>query len=107
LNIIGAPIPEKSTPNPCSKRQPQSFMGNLMQQVSGKADVTVNKNGILISKDGKEGTDLIDEALRYNGTLPEMTTPDAPTQRAPKATTSRSGSERLETPTSGASPAAW
>ena len=87
LNIIGAPIPEKSTPNPCSKRQPQSFMGNLMQQVSGKADVTVNRNGILISKDGKEGTDLIDEALRYNGSLPEMTTPDAPTQRTPKTTT--------------------
>src|SRR5689334_15253641 len=41
LNIIGAPIPEKSTPNPCSKRQQQSFMGNLMQQVSGRADVTV------------------------------------------------------------------
>ena len=55
-------------------------------QVSGKADVTVNKNGILISKDGKEGTDLIDEALRYNGTLPALTTPDAPTQRSPKAT---------------------
>jgi outer membrane protein assembly factor BamD len=85
LNIIGAPIPEKSTPNPCSKRQPQSFMGNLMQQVSGKADVTVNKNGILISKDGKEGTDLIDEALRYNGTLPVLTTPDAPTQRSKPA----------------------
>jgi outer membrane protein assembly factor BamD len=86
LNIIGAPIPEKSTPNPCSKRQSQSFMGNLMQQVSGKADVTVNKNGILISKDGKEGSDLIDEALRYNGTLPALTTPDAPTNRSPKAT---------------------
>ncbi|HEY4424330.1 MAG TPA: hypothetical protein VGN10_08995, partial [Pyrinomonadaceae bacterium] len=84
LNIIGAPIPEKSAPNPCSKRQQQSFMGNLMQQVSGKADVTVNKNGILISKDGKEGTDLIDEALRYNGTLPALTTPDAPTQRTVK-----------------------
>ena len=84
LNIIGAPIPEKSAPNPCSKRQPQSFMGNLMQQVSGKADVTVNKNGILISKDGKEGSDLIDEALRYNGTLPALTTPDAPTQRTTK-----------------------
>jgi len=81
LNIIGAPVPEKSAPNPCSKRQPQSFMGNLMQQVSGRADITVNKNGILISKDGKEGTDLIDEALRYNGTLPALTTPDAPTQR--------------------------
>ena len=88
LNIIGAPIPEKSTPNPCSKRQPQSFMGNIMQQVSGRADVTVNKNGILISKDGKEGTDLIDEALRYNGTLPALTTPEAPTQRSPKATNS-------------------
>ena len=85
LNIIGAPIPEKSTPNPCAKRQPQSFMGNLMQQVSGKADVTVNKNGILITKDGKEGSDLIDEALRYNGALPPSAIPDAPTIRAPKA----------------------
>ncbi|HXS00307.1 MAG TPA: outer membrane protein assembly factor BamD [Pyrinomonadaceae bacterium] len=86
LNIIGAPIPEKSTPNPCSSKKQQSFMGNLMQQVSGKADVTINKNGILISKDGKEGTDLIDEALRYNGSLPELTTPDAPTQRTPAKT---------------------
>jgi len=84
LKIIGAPVPDKSVPNRCSKRQQQSFMGNLMQQVSGRADVTVNKNGILISKDGKEGTDLIDEALKYNGTLPELTTPDAPTQRTVK-----------------------
>jgi len=87
LKIIGAPVPEKSAPNPCSRRQPQSFMGNLMQQVSGRADITVNKNGILISKDGKEGSDLIDEALRYNGTLPALTTPDAPTQRSPKPAT--------------------
>ena len=87
LNIIGAPIPEKAAPNPCSKRETQSFMGNLMQQVSGRADVTVNKDGILISKDGKEGTDLIDEALKYNGQLPEKRTPDAPTQRSPRANT--------------------
>ena len=84
LNIIGAPIPDKSTPSPCSHHQQQSFMGNLMQQVSGRADVTTNKNGILISKDGKEGTDLIDEALKYNGTLPALTTPEAPTQRTVK-----------------------
>src|ERR1043166_1208750 len=82
LNIIGAPIPEKGTPNTCSKKQSQSFMGNLMQQVSGKADVTTDKDGVLISKDGKEGTDLIDEALKYNGQLPEKLTPDAPTQRS-------------------------
>jgi hypothetical protein len=62
-------------------------MGNLMQQVSGRADVTVDKNGILISKDGKEGSDLIDEALKYNGQLPEKRTPDAPTQRSPRAAT--------------------
>jgi hypothetical protein len=68
-------------------------MGNLMQQVSGRADVTVNKNGILISKDGKEGTDLIDEALRYNGTLPALTTPDAPTQRGIKPVTPASDSK--------------
>jgi len=104
LNIIGAPIPEKSTPNPCSKRQPQSFMGNLMQQVSGRADVTVNKDGILISKDGKEGTDLIDEALRYNGTLPELTTPDAPTQRTVKPVTATD--PKTKNTTNGAAPTA-
>jgi outer membrane protein assembly factor BamD len=86
LNIIGAPIPEKGTPNPCSKRQEQGFMGNLMTQISGRANVTINKNGILISKDGKEGTDLIDEALKYNGQLPVKLTPDAP-QTAPRGAT--------------------
>lgn len=85
LKIIGAPIPEKSTPNPCAKRTQQSFMGNLMQQVSGRADVTVSKDGILISKDSKEGSDLIDEALKYNGQLPDKRTPDAP--RSPRAAT--------------------
>ena len=104
LNIIGAPIPEKGTPNPCSKRQPQSFMGNLMQQVSGRADVTVNKNGILISKDGKEGTDLIDEALRYNGTLPALSTPDAPTQRTVKPVMSTD--PKSKNVTNGAAPTA-
>src|SRR5215212_991099 len=105
LNIIGAPVPEKAAPNPCSKREAQSFMGNLMQQVSGKADVTVDKDGILISKDGKEGTDLIDEALRYNGTLPVLTTPEAPTQRSPKATPSPADL-KTGNATSGPSPSA-
>ena len=104
LNIIGAPIPDKSAPNPCSKRQPQSFMGNLMQQVSGKADVTINKNGILISKEGKEGSDLIDEALRYNGTLPALTTPDAPTQRTVPKTPA--ADPKTRNATSGAAPTA-
>ena len=87
LSIIGAPIPEKGTPNACSKRLPQSFVGNLMQQVSGRAGVSFTKDGVLISKEGKEGTDLIDEALKYNGQLPERLTPEAPTQRSTRPTT--------------------
>ena len=106
LNVIGAAIPDKTAPNPCSKRQPQSFMGNLMQQVSGKADVTINKNGILISKDGKEGADLIDEALRYNGSLPALTTPDAPTNMAPKATPAAPVDSKTRNANGGASPSA-
>ena len=87
LNIIGAPIPEKSTPSACTKRDRLGFMGNLWQQVSGRADVTVDKDGILISRDSKEGEDLIDQALKYNGTLPANTTPIAPVQRSrPTAT---------------------
>jgi hypothetical protein len=74
-------------------------MGNLMQQVSGRANVTVTKDGILISKDGKEGTDLIDEALRYNGQLPARTTPEAPR-------TAPASDPKTRNATSGASPAA-
>lgn len=82
LNIIGAAIPEKSNPNSCTKRERRGFMGNLLQQVSGRADVTTDKDGILISKDSKEGADLIDQALKYNGSLPANTTPVAPVQRS-------------------------
>ncbi len=83
LSIIGVPIPE---PDPARKNAPpperQGFMSNLMKEVVGRADVTVNPNGILISKDRKEGTnDLIDEAIKYNGQLPNNVTPVAPVQR--------------------------
>lgn len=105
LGIIGASVPEKSAQNPCAKRTQQSFMGNLMQQVSGRADVTVNKDGILISKDGKEGSDLIDEALKYNGQLPARTTPDAPTNRTQRSQAPAADS-KTRNATSGATPSA-
>jgi len=60
--------------------------------------------GPMISKDGKEGTDLIDEALRYNGTLPVQSTPDAPTQRSTPKTPAADPKTRKET--SGAAPTA-
>lgn len=88
LNIIGSPIPEKGTPKSCARKQTQGFMGNLMQEVSGRADVTIDKNGILISKDGKEGADLIDEALKYNGQLPANATPVAPVHRSARPASS-------------------
>jgi outer membrane protein assembly factor BamD len=87
LSIIGAPVPE---PDPTRKNAPPpvrpGMLESVMQQVSGRADVTTDKNGVLISKDGKEGNDLIDEALKYNGQLPTNITPRAPTQLSkPKA----------------------
>lgn len=90
LAIIGAPIPE---PNPERKKvMPAArpgLLGNLMQQVSGRADVTVNGDGVLISKDKKEGTnDLIDEAVKNNGQLPANLTPTAPVQRSTRPASS-------------------
>ncbi len=83
LSIIGAPIPE---PDPTRKNiappERPGFVGNLLQQFMGKAEVTVDTDGILISRSKKEGSsDLIDEALKYNGQLPSNVTPTAPVQR--------------------------
>jgi outer membrane protein assembly factor BamD len=81
LTIIGVPIPD---PDPIKKNIPEpvrpSFTQKLMQEVAGNADVTVDKDGVLISKDSKSHDDLIDIAARNGGLLP-ATTPDAPTHR--------------------------
>ena len=82
LSIIGVTPPEKTTPNTCAKREEKGFVGSLMQQVAGRAEVTVGKDGILISHDKKEnGKDLIDLALEGNGQLPSNYTPDPVIQR--------------------------
>jgi outer membrane protein assembly factor BamD len=82
LNIIGATIPE---PNPERKNvtppDHPGIMGNLMQQVAGRADVTVGKDGVLITHDRKDGEDLIDQVLKNGGQLPSNVTPAAPVQR--------------------------
>ncbi len=75
LNIIGATIPD---PDPIKKDLPSceklGFMANLMQQISGNANVTTSHDGILITHDG-EGTDLIDKAIANGGQLPENVQP--------------------------------
>ena len=86
LNIIGAPIPE---PDPARKTalapERPGFVGSLMQEITGRANVNTSRDGILISRDSKEGNDLIDEALKNNGELPPGTTPVAPVQRADRS----------------------
>ena len=71
LNIIGAAIPD---PDPIKKNLPVceklTFMQNMMQQISGSANVTTSHDGILITKKG-EGNDLIDRAISNNGQIPE------------------------------------
>jgi len=71
LNIIGAAIPEpdpikKSLP-PCTK---PGFVSNMMQQITGTANIATSNSGILITRHG-EGTDLIDKAIQNNGQVPE------------------------------------
>jgi outer membrane protein assembly factor BamD len=82
LKVIGAPIPD---PDPIKQTMPEparpSLTARLLQEVVGSADVTVDKNGILISKDSKATDDLIDIAARNGGVLP-ATTPDSVIQRA-------------------------
>jgi outer membrane protein assembly factor BamD len=105
LSIIGVPVPD---PDPSRKNvappERPGFVGNLMKEVMGRADVTVNTNGILISKDKKEGnSDLIDEALKYNGQLPSNVTPIAPVQRgtsrpAPPNPNPRPGTQNANQP---------
>jgi outer membrane protein assembly factor BamD len=81
LNIIGASIPEpdptKKNLAPCER---PTFMQNIMQQISGNANVEVDDDGILITRHG-EGQDLIDIAIANNGDLP----PQPVTQRTPRA----------------------
>src|SRR5205814_10573560 len=71
LNIIGAAIPE---PDPIKKSLPPcvrpGFVSNMMQEITGSANITTSNNGILITKHG-EGTDLIDKAIQNNGQVPE------------------------------------
>ena len=109
LNIIGAPIPD---PDPIKKDLPPcekpSFMANLMQQISGSADVTTSRDGILITRDG-EGTDLIDKAIANNGELPENVQPfiqrdtpnknDNPNTTAPDSSATRPRSIQSPSPT--------
>jgi outer membrane protein assembly factor BamD len=87
LQLIGAPIPD---PDPIKEKMPQperpSMTQKVLTEISGTANVTVDKNGVLISKDNK-GNDLIDQAIANRGQIVSPNTPVAPVNRRPPART--------------------
>lgn len=82
LDVIGAAVPNPD-PKAIQRLPPENvgFMKSITNEIFGVYPVTVNKNGVLISKDNKEGGDLIDIAIARGGQLPDSTTPQAPTSR--------------------------
>lgn len=70
LQKIGAQVPE---PDPIKKNMQQcpkpTKMQNLMQQITGSANVTTDNNGVLISRDSKATNDLIDIAAANGGRI--------------------------------------
>jgi outer membrane protein assembly factor BamD len=88
LNVIGAEIP---APDPIKIKQQQdppgmSLTQKLITEILGTTPVTVDKDGVIISRGGK-GSDLIDRAMENNGQLPANITPTAPVQRRAPART--------------------
>jgi outer membrane protein assembly factor BamD len=75
LTKIGAPIPAPDPIAVVHKLKPErpGMVRNLLTEITGAADVTVNDNGVLISKNGKEGGDLIDDAAAHQGQLQTLT----------------------------------
>jgi outer membrane protein assembly factor BamD len=72
LQLIGAKVPE---PNPerMNVKQPEgrSFLGNFTDELFGNYELTIDKNGVLMTKDfDKEKFDLIDEVIKNGGDLP-------------------------------------
>ena len=70
LTKIGVPVPD---PDPIKVNMEKpvrpGMMSKLLTEVIGTADVTVDTNGVIISKSSKGGNDLIDEAIANQGEL--------------------------------------
>ena len=76
LAAIGAPIPEpdpKEGSKPCDEGG-QGFMGGLWQEITGVVQKTVDKDGVIISRDDKK-VDLIAQAIKNHGVLPDNQLP--------------------------------
>ncbi|MFL6211653.1 MAG: outer membrane protein assembly factor BamD [Pyrinomonadaceae bacterium] len=70
LQAIGAPIPEPDKDAVKDEPVKPGLMDKFGREVLGNANVTVDKDGVLISHDSKETADLIEQVLANNGALP-------------------------------------
>ena len=70
LATIGAQVPAPA-PGAESKEEPEgpSFLGGLLQEITGIVPKTVNKDGVIISQSSK-GNDIIADVIANGGTLP-------------------------------------
>jgi outer membrane protein assembly factor BamD len=87
LTKIGAPVPD---PDPIKAKMEKpirpGMVAKLLTEVVGSADVTVNTDGVIISKSSKVGGDLIDEAIARGGQLPSLTPVPVEQRRQPPRT---------------------
>ena len=87
LTKIGVPVPD---PDPIKVRMEKpvrpGMMSKLLTEVIGTADVTVDTNGVIISKSSKGGSDLIDEALAKGGQITSITPVPVEQRRQPART---------------------
>jgi outer membrane protein assembly factor BamD len=87
LTKIGAPVPD---PDPIKVRMEKpvrpGMMSKLLTEVVGTANVTVDTNGVIISKSSKGGNDLIDEALAKGGQITSVTPVPVEQRRQPPRT---------------------
>ncbi|HYE16790.1 MAG TPA: outer membrane protein assembly factor BamD [Pyrinomonadaceae bacterium] len=71
LATIGAQVPD---PDPSRADEPEpegpGFFGGLMREITGVVPKTVNKDGVIISRNSK-GSDIIEAVINNGGTLPD------------------------------------
>ncbi|MCA1593845.1 MAG: outer membrane protein assembly factor BamD [Acidobacteria bacterium] len=74
LAAIGSPVPD---PDPTKANLPPcesvSFVGGIMQEITGATPKTLDKNGVIIGTDDK-AADLIQKAIENNGAIPDSYT---------------------------------
>jgi outer membrane protein assembly factor BamD len=69
LQAIGAEVPQPDPDAVQEEPEKPSMMARFKQDALGSVDVTVDKDGVLISRNSKETADLIDKVLENNGQL--------------------------------------